>query len=274
MRLLLTGENLLHVEQHDHALSGIHFADSGNEMLIDSGPDRLRRRGDVLRGEIQHLTDGIHHQAGFDAAEIHDDDARAVVGRFDLQIEALPCVQHRDYFPAQIRDALDELRGLGHFGDLGEAVDLLYLRNRDTVFLCAEHERDELNFTQFLRTRGGSVSFPDLLGFNIIVSRALDVPQLLVLHQVGNVQAHYQPGAVVQFGDTRQFHPATRCNTRWRLHQTLRHVQHLVTVISPQAEHKALGIHDDDALILLDILSDLLLKLAQGGDRLPAPEES
>ena len=31
---------------------------------------------------------------------------------FDLEIEALPGIQHGDYFPAQVRDALDELRGL------------------------------------------------------------------------------------------------------------------------------------------------------------------
>src|ERR1039457_3714020 len=153
MRLLLPGENPLHVEQHDHALTRIHLADSGNELLIDSGPYRFGRRRDVLLGEVQHLTHGVDHQARFDAPEIHDDDARAVVGRFDLQSEALPGVQHRDYFPAQVRDALNELRGLRHFSDLGEAVDFLDLRNRDTVFLRAEHEGDQLNFAQLLRAR-------------------------------------------------------------------------------------------------------------------------
>ena len=43
---------------------------------------------------------GVHYQARFDAAEIHDDDARAIVGRFDLQTEALPRVQYRNYFAA------------------------------------------------------------------------------------------------------------------------------------------------------------------------------
>src|ERR1035437_5330128 len=174
MRLLLLGENLLHVEQHDHAFTRIHLADSGNEMLIDSTADRFRRRGDVLRGEIQHLAHGIHYQAGFDAAEIHDDDARAVVGRFDLEIEALACVQHRDYFASEVGNALDERGGLRHLGDLGEAVDLLDLRDRDSVFLGAEHERDQLNFAQFLRTR--CFVSPGLLRFNGLASGALDIP--------------------------------------------------------------------------------------------------
>jgi hypothetical protein len=45
-----------------------------------------------------------------------------------------------------------------------------------------------------------------------------------------------------------------------------------VNVIHHQTEHETLGIHHDDALVFLDVLRDLLLKLAQGSNRFPAPE--
>ena len=127
MSLLLTGEDPHHIQQHDHAFARVDLADSGNELLRASRSDRLRRRSNVLAGEIQHLAHGIDHQSGFDAADIHDHDARAVIRRLDLELEALSSVQDRNYFSAQIRDALDELRRLRHFRDLGEAVDFLDL---------------------------------------------------------------------------------------------------------------------------------------------------
>src|ERR1035441_1637184 len=186
MRLLLPGENPLHIEQYDHALTLVHLADSGNELLVDSGPDRLWRRRNVLFRQIQHLAYGIHHQTRFYASQIHNDDARAVVGWFSLQLETLPCVQYRDHFATQVRDALNELGGLWHFGDLAETVDLLNLRNRDTEFLLAQHERDQLHFAQFLLPCAGLMYFPDfpgLLLFDCIVRGDLDIPYFLVLHQ-------------------------------------------------------------------------------------------
>ena len=44
-------------------------------------------------------------------------------------------------------------------------------------------------------------------------------------------------------------------------------------MIHHQAHHKTIGIHHNDALVFLDVLSDLLLKPAQGGDRFPSPGE-
>jgi hypothetical protein len=66
----------------------------------------------------------------------------------------------------------------------------------------------------------------------------LYIPQFLILHQAGNVQQHDQPGAVIQLGDTRKFHPAIRCDARRRFHQAFRHVQHFVNVIHHQPRTK------------------------------------
>ena len=55
---------------------------------------------------------------------------------------------------------------LGHFGDLGEPVDLLDLRNGDAVLFPAQQERDQLHFAQFLAPAAVLWAFPRLLRFD------------------------------------------------------------------------------------------------------------
>jgi uncharacterized DUF497 family protein len=126
-----------------HPLPSVHFANPGNELLVDSGPDRLRWWGNVLFRQIQHLAYGVHHQTRLNTAQIHDDDARSVVGRFGFQLEPHPRIQYRDYFSAQVRDALDELRGLRHFSDHSVSPDEAEAAILDPHAMMLEIQTDE-----------------------------------------------------------------------------------------------------------------------------------
>jgi hypothetical protein len=231
MSLLLTGEDLLDIEQHDHPFARIYLANTGNELLIDSGPYRVRWRGDIFSGEVQYFSHRVYNQAGLDTAQIDNDDARAVVGWLDIEFEAFSRVQHGNHLPAQIGDALNELGRLRHFGGLGEAVDFLDLRNRNAVLFGAQ-QTSPVDLADFLSARSGALNLSVFLRPR--PRGDLRVAELLVLHEMGT-EDHDQPWP--SSAASRQFHPTVRCDPR-RVPSGFGRVQNLMDVIHHQPRHE------------------------------------
>src|SRR6185312_3984184 len=138
---LAAGEELLDVDQQDHAIA------LGSHAREERAVDRPAQAGSLLHvggRKLNHVGDAVHDNADHARGELEDHDhGEGIVARIG-HVELEPHVDHGDDHSPQVHHAL-QVRGRGgNRGHLLVAADLLDLQDVDRVLLLADHEDQHL----------------------------------------------------------------------------------------------------------------------------------
>ena len=111
-------------QQHDQPLAFVHLDDAIEEPAVHAMDDR-RSFLDVLFLDVHDLADGVHDQAGGRSIQLDDHDPAVFLVIIGRHAEPRAGIDDGQDVAAEIGDAFDVARCLGHRGDLGQSHDFL-----------------------------------------------------------------------------------------------------------------------------------------------------
>ena len=144
---MVAGQHLVDIEQNLDRVADL--AHTEDEVRIDRRSESGRFL-DAVAGNVQDFLDAIDndpHAARAIFLDDFNDNNTALLGDFGgLHTELGAKVDDRDDLAAQIDDAFDVVRRLGHSGDIDIADDLTDFENLQAILLGAKRERQILAF--------------------------------------------------------------------------------------------------------------------------------
>ena len=140
LAVLAIGKQRTEIDQYQQPL--VDLADPLHVFAFHLS--QFRGRFEVSFRNAQNLGNFIHHEAQDLAVDLGHDDAGTFIVLARGYTHAPAQANHRDDLPAQVNDAIDKVRHVGHASEFAQPDDLLHLQNVEAEFLVTDFEADQL----------------------------------------------------------------------------------------------------------------------------------
>src|SRR5260370_25820949 len=134
-------QQLRNVQKDDE--TSLQFTDAGDIPGLAFREDTARRL-DLGGRNLEHLRSGVYDEADQFLVQLDDENAVFLIGMNFGLAESLAKVHHRNDFPAQIVDALDQIGSAGNDGNLRNPADSAHSTHITPLRFTSDAESDDL----------------------------------------------------------------------------------------------------------------------------------